>query len=97
MDKNRQQKVYLGDEVRQSSVNENAFESPHIYDVTPLLDVGEEHIGKHWSTDAGNECWNQKPLIKYLKYCPDCPQKLDHLYKRESYTCVKKTEKILRF
>ena len=44
-----------------------------------------------------NECWNQKPLIKYLKYCSDCPHKLDHLYKRESYTYVKKTEKILRF
>ncbi len=35
----------------------NAFSSPHIYDQTPIVveDEIEEHIGKQWNTDGGNE------------------------------------------
>jgi hypothetical protein len=34
----------------------NAFSSPHIYDQTPIVeDEMEEHIGKQWNTDGGNE------------------------------------------
>jgi hypothetical protein len=39
----------------------NAFSSPHIYDQTPIVvdEVEEEeHIGKQWNTDGGNE-WEQ--------------------------------------
>ena len=37
----------------------NAFSSPHIYDQTSnIADEVEEHIGKQWNTDGGNE-WEQ--------------------------------------